>query len=263
MKKLDILALLLVPQNAGFLLGTATIMTDRDTATVSADPEAMKKIGERLSQIEAHCVELGLTASAVSTRRLLELEQASGTPFKKLSEAWNELSGRLNDELSASLLMFIEPDKAHLYTKPDLFGPEVTDKFPSAIQDIEEAGKCLATGRNTAAVFHAMRALEIGLRTLGRSLNDPSLDPDKNPTWERILGRGDRELNAKQVADRSPEWRAKPEFFAEAIANLRAVKTAWRNPTMHVRGVYDEERALDIFGAVRGFMRHLATELRE
>jgi hypothetical protein len=32
---------------------------------------------------------------------------------------------------------------------------------------------------------------------------------------------------------------------------------------MHVEKTYDDGRALDILNAVRGFMSHLATELRE
>ncbi len=53
------------------------------------------------------------------------------------------------------------------------------------------------------------------------------------------------------------------EFCAEAAVLLRAVKIAWRNPTMHVENVYDEEKALDVLNSVKGFMRHLATRLSE
>jgi hypothetical protein len=44
---------------------------------------------------------------------------------------------------------------------------------------------------------------------------------------------------------------------------LRAVKDAWRNPTMHVRIAYDEEESRDVWNTVRVFMRHLATKLEE
>jgi hypothetical protein len=107
-----------------------------------------------------------------------------------------------------------------------------------------------------------MRVLELGLRALGTSLGDPTLDPNANPTWDRILKRGDGEL-LKTADKRSKEWQANGEFFTDAIANLRAVKMAWRNPTMHVTGLYDEEKALDVFNTVAALMRHLATELHE
>ncbi|WDZ80948.1 hypothetical protein PWG15_24665 (plasmid) [Ensifer adhaerens] len=42
---------------------------------------------------------------------------------------------------------------------------EVTGgQFPDAMDDLAEAGRCLAFNRNTAAVFHLMRAMEFILR---------------------------------------------------------------------------------------------------
>jgi hypothetical protein len=66
---------------------------------------------------------------------------------------------------------------------------------------------------------------------------------------------------AKGAEDRSLESAADEPFFSTATVNLRAVKDAWRNPTMHVERVYDEELATELWGAVRAFMRHLATKL--
>ena len=225
----------------------------------STDREFDRQI---LAEIEAQCAELGLTASAASSHKLRAFERRPVRTLGELRELYSELHGRLIDELKASVLLFVEPDKASLFTEQEHFGSQVTSQFPASIQDVEEAAKCLALGRNTACVFHLMRVMETGLRALGASLGDAKLDANANPTWERILARGDEELR-KTADKRSPEWKAKPEFYAEAIASLRAVKTAWRNPTMHVRGVYDEEKALDIFHTVRSFMRHLATELHE
>src|ERR1022692_1963559 len=118
-------------------------------------------------------------------------------------------------------------------TPEDLFGRRACEAFPSTLIDLEEASRCLAANRHTASVFHLMRVLEVALRELGRSLNDPTLDPKTNPSWERILHRCDVEL-AKSFTQRCAEWQADPGFYSEATANLRAVKVAWRNPTMHI-----------------------------
>lgn len=106
-----------------------------------------------------------------------------------------------------------------------------------------------------------MRIIEVGVRALGKAL-DPLFDPTKNRTWEAILGRCDKELQ-KPYKERSETWKADDVFYSEATANLRSVKDAWRNPTMHVEHIYDEEKALDVFNSVRAFMRHLATKLSE
>ena len=64
-----------------------------------------------------------------------------------------------------------------------LFGTEVAARFPRAIVDIEEAGKCFALGRFTACVFHLMRVVEAGLAAISRSLNIVK----HSPTWEAYL----------------------------------------------------------------------------
>jgi hypothetical protein len=215
-----------------------------------------------VSKMEEGCRELGLVASTATCKKLDTLLESPQVTRRETAKLYLELQGRIDDELEENILISVDPSHANLYTNLQLFGQRVGDAFPSAAIDIEEAGKCLALGRSTAAVFHLMRVLESGLRALGASLGDPTLDANANPTWDRILKRGDIEL-LKSADKRSREWQAKGEFFTDAIANLRAVKTAWRNPTMHVIGVYDPEKALDVFNTVGALMRHLATELHE
>ncbi len=173
-----------------------------------------------------------------------------------------ELKRHIDMQIEHVEFYIVEHSKRSYLLDPYLFGEEVSNSFPSAVLDIEEAGKWFAFSRYTACVFHLMRVMEVGLRSLGRSLNDPNLDPAKNPTWERILRRCDDELKA-EYAKRSVEWRADGHFFADATANLRAVKDAWRNPSLHIEISYDEEKSAEILGAVKAFMRHLATKLSE
>ncbi len=63
------------------------------------------------------------------------------------------LKGRKFFALTAKAQRLYSDDKP-------LFGDDVFAKFPDATKDISEAGKCLALGRNTATVFHLMRAME-------------------------------------------------------------------------------------------------------
>ena len=142
------------------------------------------------------------------------------------------------------------------------FGEKIITSFPKITGDVEEAGKCYAAGRETACVFHLMRVMEVGLRALGTSLEDPRLDPKRNPSWDAILKKCDEELG-KPLKDRAPEWGKDDTFYSIATGNLRAVKDAWRNPTMHIEQNYNEETALDVWNAVRAFMRHLASKLKQ
>jgi hypothetical protein len=51
--------------------------------------------------------------------------------------------------------------------------------------------------------------------------------------------------------------------ISESAALLRSVKFAWRNPAMHVTGIYDEDKALAIYSATVSFMRYLSEFMTE
>lgn len=224
-------------------------------------------IVEKLLELRGHCESLGL---AFSLKQIdLLVTQLQGKPgdivgiwTKDLRPKVVTIQQGIKHELEMHVFLKIRPDLIEYYQRPNLFGDQVATAFSKVSKEIEEAGKCLALGRNTACVFHLMRVMEAGVRALGQSLGNPSLDPSKNPNWGQILGPCNDELR-KAKPKRSPAWQASDVFFSEATANLLAVKDAWRNPTMHIERSYDGEEARDVFSSVRAFMRHLATELTE
>jgi hypothetical protein len=176
-----------------------------------------------------------------------------------LGDQVHELTEMIVDDMKKDVFLQIPRNEASLYDKgaAHLFGDEVYANFRSAIQDIEEAAKCLALDRATACIFHLMRVMEVGLKTLATTLGLPYF-----PGWESYLKKIDDELR-KKYGDKSPDWLAIEPFYRDAAAHLSTVKFAWRNPTMHIEKSYKQEEAVEIYGAVRSFMRHLATNLKE
>jgi hypothetical protein len=227
-----------------------------------------------LTKIESHCKPLDLTYSIRQIARIENSLQRGGYTLPNVCQMLIALRERVDDELAARIFFSVEthdlylfrvteiPGRMELKLPRELFGDEVVGSFPSSLRDIEDASKTLAYGQGTACVFHLMRVLECGLRALAVSLNDSRINPKTNPSWENILSKCDEELQ-KPLAKRSAEWKTDEPFFSSATANLRAVKDAWRNPTMHVEIFYDPEMAKDVWHSSRAFMRHLATKLRE
>jgi len=171
----------------------------------------------------------------------------------------NEIESRLVDELSHKYVFALTAENRTYYRAIALFGNEFSLKFPNASYELDEAGKCLALERSTAAVFHLMRIMELGIGAVQQCLSipDPIKAADRN--WGVMLRklREEFELRNKQ---QPPRWNgADQDFFGEAYASLDAVRNVWRNATMHVDKKYTLEEAHDIFSAVRGFMRRLAT----
>lgn len=207
---------------------------------------------------ESDCSNSGLVWSTRTVRKIINNLPSPKFETEDLDKLGQELISRLSEEMESMMFLFIEPRKQELFVNKNLFGAEVAIAFPSAIVDIEEAGKCFALDRFTACVFHLMRIMELGLRVMGGTLNLKI----PNPTWDALLKKCESEL-AKPLAERSPEWALDNPFYASATAMLRTVKEAWRNPTMHIERVYSQEQAEDIFNTVKAFMRQLAVKLTE
>lgn len=161
-----------------------------------------------------------------------------------------DLRNRLQDELPAHKMYYVRPELVPYYDGKDQFGEQVTDRFPDSISDIENAGKCIALGQDTACVFHLMRAMECAVSALCTALQIPN--PDRE--WGKLLS----DLHGK--IEMMPKGK-KRDAWSECHANLYHVKQAWRNNTMHPISTYSPEQSKEIFQCVRVFMNQLATLL--
>ena len=102
-----------------------------------------------------------------------------------------------------------------------------------------------------------MRVMEVGLKATAKALKVP-----RQPNWGAYLREMKIELDQRR-ASKSAAWMKKEPFFRGVHSHLDSVRLAWRNTTMHVEQQYTPEMAEDVYNAVRGFMRHLATKLSE
>jgi hypothetical protein len=213
-----------------------------------------------VERLEEYCFELDLLASYRMAERINgEIFRAieAGQATVDLRGSANEFMRRIEDEISHNRFLSLSSKEASLWSAQMPFGEDVFERFPSAIVEIEEAGKCLAVERCTASVFHLMRAMEVALKATAGALGIPYA-PGWEPYLKQIQGRIDVKWRKKGV-----QWRRDEPFFREVLAHLQAVRVAWRNPTMHVVKSYTREQAEDVYNAVRGFMRHLATGISE
>jgi hypothetical protein len=108
-------------------------------------------------------------------------------------------------------------------SKP-LFGDNFALKFPSAAFDLDEAGKCLAFERPTAAVFHLMRLMEIGLKATARCLGIPDPIKARERNWGEILRKIEAQTTAKWPL--SSRLIGDGVLFEAVFASLDAVKAA-------------------------------------
>lgn len=186
------------------------------------------------------------------------MKNASAHPaaqeLAELKSSIKELNTIVQDELEEKLFLFVPANRAEYWDESPLFDEKVQKRLPKAIDDMVEAGKCLAVARYTACVFHLMRVVEIGAKKLGKKLV-PSL------THKATLGDITRAIAPVIVA--MPTHTAKEserkEAFSKTADHLNHIKDGWRNKTMHPGLSYNEDETFRMFNNVREFMRLLVT----
>lgn len=220
---------------------------------------------ELLNRVAEAIAELGLDVSALAvTETIQELKDDPPLNFELLEQRLGVIDVTLRRELSQATLYAVKRDRAkYLDTTERCFGTEVDLKFPSASADIAEAGSCLALGRSTACVFHLMRVMEHGLRAINAALGlDDPTGGARN--WKVLLDSIQDEITEKSQ-NANAGWTNKPDkaFFQEMHGSLDAVRSAWRNATMHIERRYSDEEAEHAYLMVRAFMKKLASRCDE
>ena len=232
------------------------------------DDKSREKATRQLGYVEKEFRGIGLVITADTAKELreeLERESSAMQNFQWLINKVESLENLADKELHGKFFLYIPPERAKFWPSmkhPHLFGPEVAENFPSATFDIGNAGTCIATTLCTAAVFHLMRVMEIGLAALGKVFG-VSL---AHTNWGAAIP----EIESKiRDMHKQSEWRSLPDckeqqqFYADAASHFAFVKDAWRNHTMHVRAKYTEDEAEIIYLSVKSFMQKLAKRLKE
>jgi hypothetical protein len=222
---------------------------------IALSPETMENNAALMEAQAKHLGELSLHMCRMQCEQIAT-ELRKGITCGAYSDLLAVLVGRLHHEPLLIRAWALTPTEFSYYEqKNPLFGDVVHSRFPSASDDIEEAGKCLAFSRGTACVMHLMRVMEVGLKALAKPLGIPYA-----PSWESYL----RQINTKMAVEYKKKplgWRKREPFFRDISGDLVTVKHAWRNPSMHVVRKYSPEEADEILRAVRRFMQRLADGL--
>lgn len=195
-------------------------------------------------------------------------------PLLNVSRA-AQIASRLEDDLVFSTkdrkFLWVAADRENLIDRDALFGIQVTSQFPSAQQDIMEAGNCLAAECPTACVFHLMRASEIALRALAKDREMKFPDkPLELSQWGEILPNLDSIVNNMR-RDNTSNWsdpqfkEIQVRFYNEVSQELRAFNEVWRRHLSHARedAFYDRDYAKSVMGHVEKFMGKLASKISE
>lgn len=213
--------------------------------------QVMDSLALGAENISDFCGKLELTVSASAAKQLARIETSEQLAFEL-----PHLRNTIFTEIDARTFYGPLAQYAKYFENPKLFGDQVFAAFPSATDDITEAGTCLALERSTACVMHLMRVAEAGLKALASAVN-----VTRKNDWGAYINEIDKELTLRMKA--AGKHTPDESFYAEASAQFGHVKTAWRNSTMHIEKTYTQPRAEEILLAVKSFMSHLTAKISE
>lgn len=192
------------------------------------------------------------------------LSSLSGQILKsKLSDMRDTLRG----EICTHLFAFIPAKRAEFFEREDLFGEPFHQKSsPTINAEIKAVGNCLASDLNTAAVFHAIRVAEMGMRRLASRLRAPVYRDKKrikieDGTWNEVLVGIKKKVESEKQKPKSKR-RIKSCFrdYEILAGQLNRLKDD-RNEVMHTHGEFNASEALGVFERVRDFMQNLAKRI--
>lgn len=204
----------------------ATLRAERD-----AEP-AWPATATRLRTLAEPLRLLGVRGAATAARTLLRRGDRSPPSTADRLRALDNLEQRLIEDLADIQV------SAATQGWPDLTDgtpdPAIEDRFPEAAYHHDEARRCLALRRPSAAVFHAMHVARVGLRAIAGDL-DAAVIGD----WTRLMAAI-----------------AKREDLPPAVGDsLRQLRRTWHAPGLLPAEKYTEEEAEAVLDALAGFMR--------
>lgn len=190
---------------------------------------------------------------------------------------WSSLSADLRNiwdvviaDMWSAKLVKVLPAYSGYINNGDLITGDFNSHFPSAVEDIKEAGNCIAVDCGTASVFHLMRGVEWGLRAFCVDLGllttpHKKLDiPIEFSQWEKILDHLhpeiEKKVNAFPVGQSKQEAQ---EFYYGLYFDIKGFKNAFRNHVSHTRKSYSQKEADVVLDYVRRFFILLSTMVSE
>jgi hypothetical protein len=210
------------------------------------------------------CAESELRESEKKIRDLATVQFVdSKVTTSELQWALHELQRLMRSEMTTRKFFSIPQKFAELFDDPYPMMKGVSDAFPDAQYDIKEAYNCLVLDRNTAAVFHAMRVAEHGLRLVARKLkvslkHNGKPQPVDTATWDKVINAIRSKIAQAHSMPHGSRRQKSLSYYADMADRCSYVKDIWRNDVMHSRRSYLADEAAAALQRVAAFMKLLA-----
>src|SRR5260370_2201 len=150
------------------------------------------RVGFDLQEMSNLCREINLPVSADLLSRRTRKDDLPQT-----AREMDLLCEAVLSELRSIVFVRLSSGRATYYENDNIVSQTVRTQFPSVFREIRLAGNCFAADLYTATVFHAMRAAEIGLRSLAGALGVSFPFPMELADWQNIIEKIEAEIKSQ------------------------------------------------------------------
>ena len=238
----------------------------------SSPPESQVNACRELVKISTDLCFAVMFNDAMDRIQKLQVSKTSQLDASTWIAAIGTIQDALTTEISRRHFLAVAPDRVkYLEVPPDIFPFHITyqshmfwgngknEEFPLAAPDIQAAGNCMAAECHTAAVFHAMRVAEYGLRYLAGRLKvkltyKGKPQPVEFADWNKVIeGIKNRLVVVGKSVHNAKRQRLLAQF-SELADQCTYIKDLWRNEVSHARRQFLRDESEAILSRVLGFM---------
>jgi hypothetical protein len=246
---------------------TLKILRDENPAGIP-DEKKRTQLVDLLNEVFRMWVKIGLIGEAEMVENVIyHLTNVPNKNYSEVAESVRLIILKTHNELDLRSFAYIPIDRDCFFEQSELFGKAVKEAASEEINsEIKAAGNCLAAGLNTAAVFHAIRTAEMGMRCLASRLR-AKIDRDgerikiDEATWEELIKGINKRIESEKLKLKAKR-KVKSQFrdYEILVSQFNRLKDD-RNEVMHTHGDYKASEALGVFERVRDFMQRLAKRI--
>jgi hypothetical protein len=227
----------------------------RPGAKVTAEEFQHTPLAGNLVALRSECEALQLRLTTKHIDRCLNLPALTSEQVVIFA---GEIYTRFRDELAAQFVYSIRAERSECYEEPLKGWATVTERFGCSF-DVEEARKCIALERYTAAAFHLLKVVEIAVHELQIFLQAP----DVKPHFGSVLARLDDLTQKTKYEHVPPHLQPYVHFMKDMVTQLHEVKDSWRDKVSDVDArivpidTFTEELVKDLHDATLQLMKRL------
>jgi len=238
----------------------ATIqMQKADNRPLTQSERQASALDSYLADLRAECERLSLGFTIKHIDRCVNDDKLTSQSIVSYTQ---EIFERFRDELSERKIYSLRPSYNAFYEQP-LDGWElIVERFGCSFE-VEEARKCLALERYTAAVFHLTRITETAVLELQEFLKESDIKAHFGSVIRKLEQFVQKDGYARTPVRLQPYF----EFLEQVLTQLHAVKDSWRDRVAHVdtriipSDLFTEEMAMGVHDATLLLMKKLMAGL--